>query len=431
MKGLKILFLFLFALISTNLFAQIQVKKTTFLPFKKDMDIAFAQFTRNTNTGDFLVIWMRTGDRVEGQLMNSTGKKISAPVILAAASDPSQSFMIFDPLVTYNPISNEYLLVYDDAIGGNRPILAVRIGSDGKPIGKTMNLTENIDVDSSHNWNPMAIFNPETGGYAVAWGHRPVNSNLDFELMALNLSADGKPGKPIIIKKSEGDSCHTALGSIPLDMAYHVPSRKLLIAYYAINPDGTETYYLATLDPLLNQAPPSASRKLIKKAIVVDQFICHLESASIAMHDNRAVIYFNTDHGILRRNINLHGRAAGKVVAALNAPVNNTELGLFKAVFSTGPAGSVGLLVAQERIPGPEWDIAHHWAQPLDSNGVQVGKPTHFDDEDMYVFAFGPLSSTSSFSTFLWLGGVYHSKLVGFPEDRGSGITKMKLTLPN
>ena len=409
MKKLASVFLIFLSLLATTSFAQVQVTKKTFQRFKA-VGINSPQLAQNTVTGEFLAVWLQSdgsGGHLVGRITNKTGKTITPAMTFA------DDYWIFDLALAYNPIRNEYLLVYDDrpTDPGPRVILGIRLDPAGKSIGNAINISKSIDTFRSNNWNPRVIFNPKTGGYSVVWEH---NEN-GFQLVGVSVSDAGKVGRAVVIRKATGDfPSHSALGCVPMDIAYHQPSGKLLVTYFRVRPDHAEDYFLATLDALLKKVPASASSKINKEPIHDDYIAGYgLESASIALHDNTGVIYFNDNTSVKQRAISLQGRPAGQITQAFNAPVNQTEFAYQKALFSAGPGGTSGILVA---IPS---DYGSVWAQPLDSNGAPVGTPTKLYTASISSFALGQLPATAATHSYLWLGTVN--------SNGRNGIVKLKL----
>ncbi|PWT89013.1 MAG: hypothetical protein C5B54_09615, partial [Acidobacteria bacterium] len=277
------LFILFFTLLAATTFGAIGLRKSTVAQPKKDLGVDFPQIATNTNTGDSLIIWLEStdnGGQITGRFLNASGGP-KAPAFKVFAD-----YWIYDPAIAYNPVTNQYLVVFDD-----RPTYAERntfgllLDSTGKLLAEPINIS--LALKQNKNWNPRIVFNPKTAGYAVAWEHVPDDGT--FELVAASISKDGKVAHPVVIKQAEGDfGPHSALGCTPMDLQYHAPSGKLLVTYYAVRPDGAEDYWLATLDPLLKgKVPASASAKLSKQPISPNgNYYDGFEGASIALHDN-------------------------------------------------------------------------------------------------------------------------------------------------
>ena len=234
-----------------------------------------------------------------------------------------------------------------------------------------------------------------------------------------------------MIKTAHGDYfTHTALGLAPLDIAYHQPSGKLLVMYFAVahhaNFQFSEDYYLATLDPQLKSAPASSSKKL-NKAPIQNAFPWDgppYEGGSIAIHDKTAEAFFTDNDSIQRRIINVLGKPSGHILPAFNAPVDNTNFFDPRAVFSTTPAGTRGLLVAVQLDDSSEITI---WGQPLDAAGKPEGTPSKLHTVLPGGAENGPALIVSPKPTanhqFIWLGAL--------PTGTNDTIVELKLSLAN
>lgn len=405
-----------FSVIAATAFAGITVRKATLAPLEKDVTARAPRIAKNTTTGEFLAVWCHSQDdggcgQILGRLLTASGGTKSAT--FEVVSD----YWTFDPAIAYNPISNEYLFVYDDRpTSGNRDIFGLRLDSAGKRIQGPIKIS--AALKSFKSWNPKVAFNPKTGGFAVTWQYTPQDGK--FQLVAASVSADGKVSKPVLIKQAQGDfEPHSALGCAPMDIAYHPPSGKLLVTYFAVRSDGAEDYWLATLDPLLKtKVPPSASAKLTQKPIDPSgAYQDQSEGAFIALHDNSGAVYFSDSTTIQRRSLNVQGKLTGPTVAAFNAPLNTTYLGDPRVVYSTGQFGTRGLLLATHI----DWSLPTNdmWGQPLDSNGLPVGTPTKLLSEAGLSGGLTVLPQKTN-CAFLWLSR--------FSNSKGSGIWRLFLS---
>lgn len=412
------------ALLASTAFAQIHVQKLPFVNFNANSGALVPQIAQNPDTGESLVVWLGSNDSgnlVRGRFIDQNGRPKTAPITLASG------YWLFDLALAFNPIRHEYLVVWDDRpTDGDRYIIGLRLNSAGKPIGSQFFIYKPSPSPLA-NWCPRVIFNPVTGGYAIVWENRPNNSALGFQLLAASLSDTGKVNGPVlVIKKAQGDfESHTALGCTPMDIVYHSPSGKLLVAYFAVRSDHKEDYWLAALDPQLKTVAASASLKLNKEPILntYPWDAPPYEGASIATHDNTAVVFFVDNNSLKRREISLQGKPAGEVLPAMN--MDGLEFYDPKAIFSSTPAGTQGLLVATKWEETGENSV---WGQSLDSNGLPVGTPAKLYTQPAGSAAEGPALTTLPNKTtnpvhpFVWLGAM--------AQPSGNGIVELKLTLP-
>lgn len=421
MKTKLILIVLLFSAITA--FAQVQVQKSVVLNVNKNNSTYVPQIATNTNTGESVVVWLGThgeNGTVVGQLLDSHGHRKGALSVLA------ESVWVFDPAIAYNPISNEYLVMWvDRPTTGDRYVFGLRLSSAGKLVEPAFKIFAPSKSPTA-NWYPRVTFNPRTGGYAAVWEYRPNNSSLDFELVGTSLSKEGKMNGPLlVIKKASGDyRSHTAMGCAPMDIVYQPVSGKLLVAYYAVRTDHNADYYLAALDPLLKSAPASASKKLNKAPILNElSGAPPYEGGSIATHDNTNVVFFQDNDTLKRRNLSPQGIPTGTDLAAFNAPLDGTSFFAPKAVFSTTPAGTRGFLVALQQ----ETSDVILWGQPLDSNGAPVGSPVKLYTPppsggiNGHALSFFLNNTTAPTFPFQWVGAI--------SQPSGQGVSELKLTV--
>jgi hypothetical protein len=421
MKRFSVFLFLILILIATTTFAEVSVVKST-VARPKSIGRLFPQIAQNTSTGDSLVVWLESSDtnHIVGRLIDKNAKSITKQFNLFSGD------WIFDLALAYNPIRNEYFLLWDDRPdGAQRVIFALRLNSAGKPVGKPVEISKAIDSESTKSWTPRVTFNPKTGGYSAVWQH---SDGPVFQLVGAAISDDGKASRPVVIKEAQGDfPPHSALGCSPMDIAFHAPSGKLLVTFFRVRSDHAEDYWLATLDPLLKKAPRSASVKLSKEPVQASNgtYFDGFEGASIALHDNTGVVFFNDNTTVKRRDISLKGRPAGQPVEAFSAPLNKTLFGNPEVIFSTVNGITKGLLVAVQVDQDTGDSLV--WGQPLDSKGRAVGSPTKLFTGSLGYFGnvetLAPLNTpaTSTISRFVWLAP--------FSTPRGDGILKLKLSL--
>jgi len=138
-------------------------------------------------SGEFLVVWRgddNTGGLVEGefevfgQRVGSDGSLVGSRVrVSAMGPDGDPAFDAFFPAVAFDPLSGEFLVVWDgdDNTGGlvdnESEIFGQRVGSDGSLVGSRVRVsTMGPDGDAAFDaFDPAVAFDPLSGGFLVVW----------------------------------------------------------------------------------------------------------------------------------------------------------------------------------------------------------------------------------------------------------------------
>jgi hypothetical protein len=115
---------------------------------------------------------------VVGRLVNAAGgATIGDEIDVAVASNYQYS-----PMAVFNPVSAEYLVVWDDDISARRVSLA------GQPLGSKVQ----ISLESPHQFKP-AVAVAKDGTYLIAWEDLRNLDTRGADIYVQWLSADGRP----------------------------------------------------------------------------------------------------------------------------------------------------------------------------------------------------------------------------------------------
>lgn len=130
---------------------------------------------------NFLSVWSWQGD-IYGQQVNSSGV-LSGTLITISQADGVQE----DPAISYNPTSNEYLVVWDDhRYGVNYGSLwAQRLNTGGQLVGSAFDLTGIRKMDVP------AVAVSSSGTYLVVWSDRPSPTSGTWDIGGQWVSSSG------------------------------------------------------------------------------------------------------------------------------------------------------------------------------------------------------------------------------------------------
>ena len=309
-------------------------------------------------------------------------------------------------------MTDEFLVVYQrNQTITLHSIVGLRLDSDAKPIGNEFEIVPGAEDNQNHY--PHIIFNPETNGYTLVW-----QSTLNGLVAAL-LDESGKLDGPIVIleRPEFGGPEEYHVGRIIQDLAVIPSGNKLLILFRHRFSATKGNYWLATLDPRLENISAADFAKINKKP--VNEFLDPNATnpkkkwtADLAvMQDGSALVFFADNRGVKRRKIDTDGKLSGKASKAFSGALNKKK-DLFdpQVAFSTTSSGTVGLLIANQKESGLLANPATDWAQALDSKGRPIGDPVEVLKTDFFYYdQFGsllialPTKPTDTLFQFVWL----------------------------
>lgn len=376
MKVQKNFFLILMILFAAEMvFAQIQIRKSLLsetgaqdsfpgLPFDS---VHTATVALNTKTGNSLVAWQRlvpTGRMFVGRVLDAKGNTITG--VITILGPDINNFKSLQSLA-YNPITNEFLLVY----GYRKNIWVVRLKPNGRPVEKSINITnEPLTSHIDGRGDGKALFNPRTGGYTVLWSLHGVLSILDDSFLeGVELTDNGVPSGPLVTFLLQKVRRFSAL-----DYAYLPSGNKILAVHREkVNTNNFE-FWLQRLDPLLMHINPSPAglikinRESLGQVLTRDTRVACLGFFS----DLSGVVFYADDTTIRGRKIDSQGNLSGDPFVAFQSPAGNKKLGLPSVAFATTPKGVRGILIGNEDMAGGGMTT---WAQVLNEKGEPIGTP--------------------------------------------------------
>lgn len=385
-KELVFKLLLMSAILCANLAepAQIQLTKMSKLAENAGIDPIFTghrTFALNTRTGETLVVWNQAlqeqPSAVFARIINAKGIPITKNIHLAGRGGTST--------VAYNPITDEYLLAYDEAKG----VSILRLNPKGRPIGKPVQVSTNR-VGSDLNFAPAVLFNPKTNGYVLFWLVH-LDQGIDrtgFQVGVL-LNTDGKPtGSPreIASFRVEPGKFYGILAFVS-HWVYLPSAGKLLGIYREFDRDGPPfkiNDWLAVVDPELktmNKYMIHENSIVTESRLAYDNYAMDLALVS----DDSAVVFFlDADGKVKGRSIGSNGKFDGESFPAFQDPLTNTSLFGLHAAFTQTSFGPYGILLGTKR----DSSSVTLWAQLLRKKGKPSGVPLELfavSDNSQYV----------------------------------------------
>lgn len=421
MKKYFLLISLLLLLASNARATKITVQKTAFTPSGANFGILDTKAALNTQTGESLVIWthLMRGEPapIRGRILGPGG--VAKTKEFSIVQDPNAFFAS----VAYNPITNEYLVAYDNNPGGSRgqsDILVVRLDAKGKILGPAEKISNDPSIASLASQFPAALYNPKTGGYMVIWFVHGVGGVPDEIQAAASLNKEGK-----LIGRMQSILTQKTQRFIRMAAAFPPTGNKLLVIYALRLTDSSGDLWLSVVDPELKSVNPNPT-ELIKFSAspisVVDRYFLSLTSTIVFMSERSGVIYYPDNNGLRGQPISADGKLNGGSFTAFKSPAETISLRFPAAEFTHTPKGIRGVLIAHELD-----DSVSIWAQALD----EFGKPS---DPAIEVATLAPAEKAvssdmialikkpeSSSFPFVYFGSI--------TQTAGGFILKMNLTL--
>lgn len=407
--------------------AQIQVRKSAFTPVDAKVNTFIPTVALNTRTGDSLVIWTGyvppNGTGILGRFLNAKGIPITKPVILVNDSSTATG----NSAVTYNPLTNEFLLAYNKSLNNlQASIMVLRLTPNGRPVGTAINLTNDPATFPFFNEIPNVVFNPKTGGYTVVWylhGDPAVaNDSFPFGVVLTDKATVNGPVTKIVTGLLD------KRGYVA-DIAYLPSGNKLLLLYRVLSEDRTTLdYWLGTLDPMLKNVNPSNFTKINSMPVSCDTGFA-LWSLLAGLSFPSALsgkVYYPDNSNTKGRTINAEGKLLGASIVAFKPPKGNSALHLPSAAFTMTSKGMRGILIGTEDEDPP--GAGSTWAQVLDESGKPIGTPIEINASSAteMILQGGeiialPGKPTDTVFHFVWFATLY--------SERGGHFSILKFNL--
>jgi PKD repeat protein len=136
----------------------------------------------NAGGDQFLVVWVQAvagGAAVYGQIFSATGQAQGEILAIPAVGNP------WYPAAAYNPVTDQYLVVWAEGQGGEEDIYGQLVNADGTLPGAA-NLA--ISTAAGRQFEPAIAYNAASDEYLVVWFD---SRNGDFDIYGQRVDADG------------------------------------------------------------------------------------------------------------------------------------------------------------------------------------------------------------------------------------------------
>jgi hypothetical protein len=171
---------------------------------------------------EFLLVWEQ--DRAEGTLTYGSiyCRRLSAGgAPLGSATLLSMSDAAYSPDVAYNPVRDEYLVLWHEYAGTYADVFGQRLASSGGKVGGVLT----ISSAANHQRSPSVACNTQTGAYLAAWSDQRNVPVSNRDIYASRLGSDGIPiGSPIVVCSQPGIQHNS-------DVTYNAAADLFLVAW--------------------------------------------------------------------------------------------------------------------------------------------------------------------------------------------------------
>ena len=173
----------------------------------------------NPVTGQYLVVWEDQTDDlddIDGQLVNADGSLQGSKLTISAAKNDQSN-----PEIAYNSAANEYLVVFDDdrLVEYDYDIYAVLVNANGAVSGGDFP----IAADAESQLLPVVAYNSRDNEYLVVWWDERSGSNA--EVYARVVNADGSMDGSDFLVASPGANL------VNPDVAYDQSKNQYLVVW--------------------------------------------------------------------------------------------------------------------------------------------------------------------------------------------------------
>jgi hypothetical protein len=209
----------------------------------------FPSVAYNTSAGEYMAAWYGLDNapgidplerEVYVQRLSETGAPIG-PRIRVSEQGPAGDYNFFalDPKVVYNPVSNEYLVVWwgDTSVRTEYEIWGQRLSASGADVGGIFRIS-NMGPDDDTNYtgsHPAVAVNPSNGEYLVVWhgeDNTPPLVDNELEIFGQRLTAAGTEiGADDFRISEQGADGNTASTADSASVAYNPVSNEFLVIW--------------------------------------------------------------------------------------------------------------------------------------------------------------------------------------------------------
>ena len=153
--------------------------------------------TYNPVANEFLVVWHADAGSADeeyevfGQRLSAGGAELGPDFrISSAGSDGDPAFDAAGPAVAFNPAANEYLVTWqaDGLADEDIDIFGQRVSAAGAEIGGDFQISNSGGFPAS-GFSTALAYNPTSNEYLVTWSGDPLATDNEFEIFGQRLSS--------------------------------------------------------------------------------------------------------------------------------------------------------------------------------------------------------------------------------------------------
>jgi len=190
----------------------------------------------NSYRNEYLIVWeRRIGEPEFGQFdiyaqrIAANGSTVGSLIALETGT-ANQRF----PALAYNSTNDEYLIVWQDLSSGNWDIMGRRLSGSGSLIGSKLT----IEAPGHHQTHPDIAYNPAANEYLVVWEDQIGGSSSDWDIKCWRLNGSGANLTWHLIASSG------SLRRMNPSLTYHAAGNEYIVAYeYEYSVSDIDVYY--------------------------------------------------------------------------------------------------------------------------------------------------------------------------------------------
>ncbi|HSE42208.1 MAG TPA: hypothetical protein VLH08_15700 [Acidobacteriota bacterium] len=304
----KIFFAFVILLTCGSLVGATTVERSGLVAREPGVFTTNIRAVLNTRTNESLVIWLKTrveNNSIWGRLLQADGRPSGGAFQIV--SGPNALL----PDLTFNPDTNQFLLMYSNEIGSSNrfEVRVQRLNSSGRKSGPSLRVSSGSDTTKNiNNFSSRLIYDSASQGYLVLLTRNGTASEDGLYGTVLNSNLTVRT--PLVLMAPAIKDGPTYLGPNVTDLKFHSPSGKILAAGYSIVTGGgfAFQYFVSKIDPSL-QKPKITLTKLKGGTSAGAAPDAHV----MLLPDGNAIGLFVEGTGLRKRKINQLGAPIGPI----------------------------------------------------------------------------------------------------------------------
>ena len=221
-KAIGIVVIFLLIATPLTVKAGVAILNMITVSYDNSLEEVSPAVAYNSQRQEYLVVWYndRAGnDDIRAQRLSSSGVLLGNPFYISAGSGADR----WNPDVSYNSQSNEYLVVWQELSSGVNNIVGQRVTATGGITGSRINITNLGGSDDAED--PAVAYSVTSNKWLVAWSQNPGSGNND--IYGATIDSNGNPGTAFEISQAPtNDSCRNP------DLAFNHHTNRYLVVWH-------------------------------------------------------------------------------------------------------------------------------------------------------------------------------------------------------